>query len=399
MTSVADLAFLRTEAGAALLREAAETPGSLPQRVSRLRKNYPPNLVAAALEQVALRERAAAKFSHAGRMLFTPEGVEQASAEAVAAWRAARFPAGATVLDLCCGNGGDALALASRGPVFAFDRDPATAFCARANAESLGQGDKIRAAVTDVTKLRLHGDAGFFDPARRTGGKRVRGGDAYQPPLRFIDAIRESVPDLCVKVSPAIEDAELDTLGARVEFVSLRGECREAALWFGSIGPAAARSASVLPAGITLEYDPGSPRPALSEPRGWLYDPDPAASRAHLIPELAALLDAAQLDAQIAYLTSADHADTPFAAAYRILEWMPFNLKRVERRLREMGRRVYAIKRRGVPLDPVALSRELRGAGDRQAVVVLTRVHGGPAAILCERADAPPRPIEPSKEH
>jgi SAM-dependent methyltransferase len=332
-------------------------------------------------------------------MLFTPDGVEQASAEEVAAWRAARFPAGATILDLCCGNGGDALALATRGRVLAFDRNPAAAFCARANAKSLGQDDSLHVAVADVTKLRLHGDAAFFDPARRTDGKRVRGGDAYQPPLHFVSTIRESIPDLCVKVSPAIEDSELESLGARVEFVSLRGECREAALWFGSLGPRAARSASVLPAGITLENDPESPRPALAEPRGWLYDPDPAVSRAHLIPELASLLHAAQLDPQIAYLTSDERAITPFASAYRILEWMPFSLKRVERRLREMGRRVYAIKRRGVPLDPVALARELKGAGDRQAVVVLTRVHGSPAAILCERGDLPFRSTEESKEH
>jgi hypothetical protein len=52
-----------------------------------------------------------------------------------------------------------------------------------------------------------------------------------------------------------------------------------------------------------------------------------------------------------------------------------------------------------VPLDPVALARELKGAGDRQAVVVLTRVHGSPAAILCERGDLPFRSTEESKEH
>jgi SAM-dependent methyltransferase len=391
MTSVDDLAFLRTQPGMALLREAAVTPGSLPQRVARLRKTHPPDLVAAALEQVALRERAAAKFTHAARMLFTQAGVEQASADAVAAWRAARFPVGATVLDLCCGNGGDALALAERGPVLAFDVNPAAAFCARSNAESLEHSDAIHVAIADVTKLRLRGDAAFFDPSRRKDGRRIRGGNAYQPPLGFVNTIRESIPDLCVKVSPAIEDQELEALGARVEFVSLRGECREAALWFGSIGTRAARCASVLPSSATLDHDPESPRPPLSEPLNWLYDPDPAVSRAHLTPELAAILDAAQLDPQIAYLTSINHTVTPFATAYRILEWMPFSLKRVERRLREMGRRVYAIKRRGVPLDPVELSRDLRGAGDQQAVVVLTRVHGKPAAVLCERGDLPPR--------
>jgi hypothetical protein len=400
LTGLPELAFLRAAAGAELLREAADTPGSLPQRVARLRKRYSQELVSAALEQLSLRQRAAPKFPRASEMFFTPAGVEQASAEVVAAWRAARFPEGATVLDLCCGNGGDGLASAERGPVMAFDIDPATAWCAQTNARAIPHPDRMQVATADVTRLRLHGDAAFFDPSRRREGRRTRGGEGYLPPLDFTDEIRAAIPNVCVKVSPAIDDAELEALGARVEFVSLRGECKEAALWFGDIGPRSARSAAVLPVGATLQADLSAPPPAVSEPREWLYEPDPAVIRAHLIAEIAERLGASQLDPQIAYLTSDSPAESPFATAYRILEWMPFSLKRLDRRLREMGRRVYAVKRRGVPLEPEEIARTLRGAGDRDAVVVLTRVNDKPAAILCERADRQPaQTTESQKEH
>ncbi|MYS44494.1 SAM-dependent methyltransferase, partial [Streptomyces sp. SID5998] len=82
---------------------------------TRLRREHPAALVSAALGQARLRQRAAAKFgaADARRMFFTPHGVEQSTRASVAAYRAARLTqAGVTSLaDLCCGIGGDAIAL------------------------------------------------------------------------------------------------------------------------------------------------------------------------------------------------------------------------------------------------------------------------------------------------
>src|SRR5581483_7662919 len=77
-----------------------------------LRGAYPPDLIAAALTQQALRVAARAKFSRADEMLFTRAGLEQASSEATATHTAARFAAASVVADLCCGIGGNLLALA-----------------------------------------------------------------------------------------------------------------------------------------------------------------------------------------------------------------------------------------------------------------------------------------------
>ncbi len=421
------IAALRSSAGEELLREAAALPPDTLTRLTLLRKRHPPALAAAAVELLALRARATAKFSRADRMFFTPEGFEQSSGETIAAWRAGRFPDGAAVLDLCCGIGGDTAQLGGRGRVLAFDMSPAAAACAAANAEVYGVGDSVHVACADATRLRLWGlkdggrgtedgrilepdgpgrrpaptagsrhvlaaahrlpPAAFLDPSRRVGGRRVNDPREYQPPLSFVESVRQAVPDLAVKLSPALEDPVLESLGGRLEFVSDRGECKEALVWFGAIGPGGARSATLLPAGVSLCADPAAPPPSLSEPRGWLFEPDAAVVRAHLIAEVAERVAGAQIDPQIAYLTTDTPPASLFGTGYRILEWLPFNLRRLQERVRALGGRVAAVKRRGVPMEPEEITRRLTGSGELPLVIILTRVVDRPVALICTYAD------------
>ena len=82
----ADLDFLCSTAGETLLARAAKwVEGGDPVRsVAALRREYPAEQVAVALEQAMLRRRARAKFADADRMLFTRTGLEQASGRRVA---------------------------------------------------------------------------------------------------------------------------------------------------------------------------------------------------------------------------------------------------------------------------------------------------------------------------
>ena len=63
-------------------------------------------------------------------MFFTRLGLEQATDAWVARYKATRFPAGQLLADLCCGIGGDLMALSERGPTRGVDRDPVAAICA-----------------------------------------------------------------------------------------------------------------------------------------------------------------------------------------------------------------------------------------------------------------------------
>ena len=68
--------------------------------------------IAGASSACAPRE---AKFADAPQMFFTAVGLEQATDEWVAGYKASRFPQG-LVAELCCGIGGDLLALVAPRP-------------------------------------------------------------------------------------------------------------------------------------------------------------------------------------------------------------------------------------------------------------------------------------------
>ena len=185
-----------------------------------------------------------------------------------------------------------------------------------------------------------------------------------------------------VKVAPGIDYDRLPWGTFEVEIVSLGGEVKEAVLWFGDL-VRGKRTATVLPAGVSLSFMP-TPPIEIRPPRGFLYEPDGAVIRAHLVEQLAADLGATKLDAEIAFLSSDNQIETPFARSYRVDEVMPFNLKRLRQWLRERGIGRVVVKKRGSPIDPQTLEHQLRPQGPHAAVLVLTHVLAKPAVIVCD---------------
>ena len=112
--------------------------------------------------------------------------------------------------------------------------------------------------------------------------------------------------------------------------------------------------------------------------RGWLHEPDPAVIRSGLVACVAGDLDATLVDPTIAYLTSDAPAASPWVSSYRVTEVLPFNLKKLRALLRTRGIGRVVVKKRGSPIEPEALARQLRGPGSGSAVVVVTRVAGAP---------------------
>jgi hypothetical protein len=122
-------------------------------------------------------------------------------------------------------------------------------------------------------------------------------------------------------------------------------------------------------------------------PGAYLYEPDPAVLRAGLVTTLAGRLDAQQLDPDIAFLTANERVDTPFARSWPVEDWMPFGLKKLRAYLRERRVGAVTIKKRGSPIEPGTLVRDLRLAGDNEKLVVLTHFEGKPIVIVCPRLD------------
>lgn len=390
-----DLAPLLTPEGRALLDEVRGTaPADELAVATRLRRDHPAELVSAALGQARLRQRAEAKFGteDARRMFFTPNGVEQSTRASVAAYRAGRLrELGVTsVADLCCGIGGDAVALARAGiRVLAVDRDPLTAAAARANADALGLAGLIEVREADVTEVDTSGyDAVFVDPARRGGRGRIFDPEAYSPPLSWAVQAAARAPHAALKLAPGIPHEAVPE-DAEAEWISDGGDVKEAVLWFGT---GSGIRATLLPGPRTL-LGRGLPDPAVRPVGRYLYEPDGAVIRAHLVAEVAEDLAGGLIDPTIAYVTADEPRATPYATAYEITDRLPFNLKKLKALLREREVGILTVKKRGSAVEPEELRKKVKPRGPNSATVFLTRVAGAPTMLIGHPADM--RPAQP----
>ena len=362
-------------------------------------QGHDPELVAAALTQSRLREKARTKFGDFARQLvFTRDGVEQATRWSVAALHAQRFAqAGAEhVVDLGCGIGADSLALAALDrTVTAVERDPLTAAAATVN---LTGWPRARVLCADAQELDLsalengpvHGV--WLDPARRvTGGGRTRrifDPEAFSPPLSFVTSLAEAGLAVGAKIGPGIPHEHVPE-GAEAQWISDRGDVVEAVLWFGAVRrPDVVRSALVLGGGAepgsaassaaeltSGSWDsPASEGPLLGPVGRYLYEPDGAVIRAGLVTDLARRLEAHLVHPDIAYLSSETLVETPLARAYEVREVLPHTVKVLRRWVREHDVGTLDVKKRGTDVTPEQLRKQLAPRGTQRATLVMTRV-------------------------
>lgn len=365
-------------------------------------------LVTAALTQSRLRARAVSKFGElAAAMLFTSDGLEQATRLGVAARHAHRYASAGVELvhDLGCGVGADAMALAGLDiDVAAVDSDPVTAAIAAVN---LRPWPSARARCARAEDLPLPGPGArphtgvWFDPARRLPGVTDRGGrtrrvfslEAVSPSWQHVLSVSHSIPATGAKLSPSLSHASVPR-GTEAQWTSWHGEVLECAVWWGPLVVTAGRTAAVCTEATNYtvtEADaaPGSAAPLLGSVTavgGWLYEPDRAVIRAGLTGALVAAVDGAELDAGVGYVSSDTASEVPWARRFRVLEAMPLSTKALARWLRDHGHDRVTIKKRGVTLDADVLRRQLkmtgRGKGGSEAIVVLTRVAGRQVALV-----------------
>ncbi len=337
-----------------------------------------------ALTQVKLRRRAVTKFGpRAAGLFFTTDGLEQATRAEVAAWRAERFRSAGvrSVVDVGCGLGADALAFADAGlDVLGIETDPATACLAAAN---LGSGGRIVTADattgggwTVLAEYLNTGAAVFIDPARRTAAGRTWRVADFSPSWDFAVGLLEGRFG-CIKGAPGLPSALIPE-GRGATWVSHRGDLVEVSIWSSG-----SRQAVLLPAGHVLEAEGG---PVRVGPVGrYLYEPDPAVLRAGASAQLAELLKAHRLSAEVGYLSGDELISTPLATAFEVLAVMPYS----ERELRQWVRRerigVLEIKVRGLEVDPAHLRRRLKLAGPQTATVVLALTPEGSRALVVRR--------------
>jgi THUMP domain-like len=119
----------------------------------------------------------------------------------------------------------------------------------------------------------------------------------------------------------------------------------------------------------------------------FVYEPDPAVIRAHLVSTVVAEVDGRLLDPHLACVSADDEVRTPFARGFRVLEALPFKEKALRAALRSRGIGALTIKKRGIAVTPEDLRRRLALRGPEQSTLILTRTPGSAAALLVEPLD------------
>lgn len=381
--AVARFQSLLSKQGQSLLSKLAQEELTYENELrisTKLRKEFPVQLVIDALIQHQLRLKAKSKFPRAMDMYFTKAGLEQASSEVIAEYRAKRFAQLAHIADFCCGIGGDLIHLANVSSVAAVDFDPLHLAIAQTNADILRVRHPVTYNESDVRDFDLTNIEGIFiDPARRTTEGRMRTGDS-EPPIEWCTKLLNSVAQIGIKAAPGI-DHEMFPDDWELEFIAIGKDLKEAVAWSPSLSKSN-RRATILPTGHTLIEKPGAPVD-INLPGEFLLDPNPAVTRAGLVEELARDLNAWKIDEKIGFLSSNNPMQSPFGRTLKVIDSNPWNQKQLPNRLRDYDIGVVDIRRRGLAGDVDQFQKSLKLKGSRKATLVMTRVQEKPWALIC----------------
>lgn len=394
-----DLRWLLSPDAAPWLAVASEGERTLAERIAQLRAQLTIERTHLVLEQATLRERAREKFRAADRMYFTPLGMEQATDEIVADYKAQRFAGKSEVFDLCSGIGGDLLALARRGPVVGFERDPGVALIAQANARvaldatAAASSPGVEVRTEDACQVELErASAWHIDPDRRPGGKRTTRVALHEPSAEAIDQMLTRNPHGAVKLAPAAEWPESWTERAEMEWISRGRQCRQLVAWFGDLATHPGQRRATMVGGtasavrsIVGSGEVGQGAPAAANIDAYLFEPDAAVIAANLTAELAREHGLKAIAPGAIYLTGTRSIQDAALGCFEVLEVMPFRLKPLKSLLRERGIGTLEIKKRGVEHDPAEIRRQLQLRGEASATLLIARVDKRVLAILARR--------------
>lgn len=377
--TIEDYHWLVGEQARPYLDDATSSSVSFVALTKRLRAALSPERTHLVLEQVDLRDRARVKFSRPEGMFFTRKLLEQSTDEQIANHKASRFPTDQPIADLCCGIGGDTMALLRRGPCLAVDRDPVAALLVEANCRTVAAGE-LSCEVADVRSLleRLPCAAWHIDPDRRVAAQRTSQAVYSEPSLDVLQALLRRIDAGAIKLAPGADLSEdwIEDGPFELEWIGSRRECRQQVAWLGTLAlHAGQRTATVVDrqgeshsftGEAELEVD-------VAAPGRYLFVPDSTLLASRLAGALADQLQLHATSYGLSYYTADEYCESPLLEAFEVDELMNLDVKRLKRLLRERKVGTLEIKVRGVEIDPAELRKKLQPQGSESASLLVFR--------------------------
>lgn len=386
-------------ASEALQELAAGTPSAA--QIYRLRNDFGESITHRLLEVAGLQHRARKKLG-AGVWWVTDRSLQQATPWQVASLKAGWF-ADARVHDLCCGIGGDSVRLAERGEVVGIDIDPLLLAFAQANAVNADSEATVDFRCRDVCSLTLNRKMAIhIDPDRRVGGKRSSDPHHYRPDWNQLLTMLPRSGSAVIKLAPAARVPEDAPPGHRC-WISLSGTVREQAWLHGGAlersGLAAGQRSAIsldrrgraaqfaAPSDVSLNVT------EVSQPLGWLIDPDAAIRAAGLTASFADRFALGAIGGPAGFLTAEQKLDdevAAFAVVNRVRWRGSADDRKLRAAMRKLDARPVTVKIRGVDRSPADLVRRFRKSGRRPVKLWIGRTHERVYAAITDASDAEP---------
>ncbi len=371
---------------------------SVLSNVKQLRKRITAPQAALIMEQVQLRLRARRKFSNADRMFFTPQGLEMATDERIAAYKSLRFLQFRNIADICCSIGGDLIALANasnRSRVTGFDCDPSATMCATANLHALKMGNANVATASFADVQCAEFDAIHIDPERRADGRSVRG-QSFSPPLAKIFEQTARCSAVAIKIAPATDLIERCTAPIERQWIGHSRSCQQQLIWTGELvlNPNHRVATRLEKTGSATEFVceeilVAQCRPVMAQAIGqFIYEPHNVVLAAGLSDAMADELNLEKIGPGVVYYTSNSQLSNQLLSRFRVVQVLPANRSKVADALRQLDIGVLEVKKRGVPAIFAESFKAIRLKGALHGSLMLTIFENRRTAIIAIRETA-----------
>ncbi len=333
------------------------------------------------------------KFSDPQNWFWTRKLLEQSSDQWCAEETALDIPPESRVVDVCCGAGADAIAIAKRGlSVLSIDIDPVAIALLEANAK--WNGVCVASDLGDAESLKVPpGSFVHVDPDRRTQGGRVTASSAFIPSWDRIAAWQKESCGTSVKVAPATRIPE----GVRPEVVRFLSRIRSVRqqrwLWGQTRWPHGSLVVSAFTANRwnheVFQQDDNSSETNTEMHRGilntYIGDYDPVIRAADRSTAFAQRIGVPLLG-QHGYLSSSKIVVHPMVRWFRVLDTLTMDRKKLVAYSRKTLPAVWELKSRGVefPLEPLQKQLQRDPSSNRSLTILFTQVNKKNTAIVAE---------------
>ncbi len=257
------------------------------------------------------------------------------------------------------------MALAKIAPTTAYDLSPIRTTCLRYNLDSLHLSAEIRTEdirtllafpQIENQKSKIENPQAFFhiDPARRFAGKRSPLFDDLIPGPDLLEKISHHFPGGATKLSPAVDFDSLPP--GHLEIISRNRTVVQAVLWTGKLAepfPAGSRTATIIEDNAPSFSHTAPPESPTLTPTvaSYLFEADPALTRAAIATPLVKSLDLHPLTIDAGYLTGNTPLHHAALVPFRVILTIPYSQERVTAALSHLP-----------PTDPGPVEVKTRGA-------------------------------------